>query len=94
MQENRVKQHQFESGSEIEASPGAHAYPHPLDAIVLAGTHRNPKRLIAGRNKAFLEIDARPLVRHVVDALLEAKGIDHIYVVGPLSGLRRALEGV
>ena len=36
------------------------AYPHKLDAIVLAGTHRNPKRLIAGKNKAFLEIDDRP----------------------------------
>ncbi|MFT5321914.1 MAG: GTP:adenosylcobinamide-phosphate guanylyltransferase [Pseudohongiellaceae bacterium] len=66
-------------------------YPHKLDAIVLAGTHRNPKRLIAGMNKAFLEIDDRPLVRHVVDALLAASHIDHIFVVGPIEQLSSAL---
>ena len=59
-------------------------YPHALDAIVLAGTHRNPKRLISGKNKAFLEIGGRPLVRHVVDALLEASAIAEIFVVGPV----------
>ena len=34
----------------------ATGYPFLLDAVVLAGTHNNPKRLIAGRNKAFLKI--------------------------------------
>lgn len=69
-------------------------YAHALDAIVLAGTHRNPKRLISGKNKAFLEIGGRPLVRHVVDALLEATGIAEIYVVGPVEQLGSALQGV
>lgn len=64
-----------------------------MDAIVLAGTHQNPKRLVDGRNKAFLEIDGRPLVRHVVDALDAAAGIDRIYVVGPDVELRAALAG-
>ncbi len=69
-------------------------YAHALDAIVLAGTHRNPKRLISGKNKAFLEIGGRPLVRHVVDALLEATGIAEIFVVGPVEQLGLALQGV
>jgi len=69
---------------------GRHAYDAPLEAIVLSGTHQNPKRLVGGRNKAFLEIEGRPLVRHVVDALIGAREIGAIYVVGP----REELEGV
>jgi GTP:adenosylcobinamide-phosphate guanylyltransferase len=69
-------------------------YAHRLDAIVLAGTHRNLKRLINGRNKAFLEIAGKALVRHVVDALLEAGQIDEIFVVGPVDKLGLALRGV
>lgn len=67
------------------------AYRAPLDAIVLAGTDRNPKRLIAGRNKSFLEIDGKVLVCHVVDALLGAATIGRIFVVGPEDQLREAL---
>lgn len=79
----------------VAMSPEAgRAYPRKLDAIVLAGTHRNPRRLIAGRNKAFLEIAGRSLVRHVVDALLKAREIDEIFVVGPVEQLGPALSGV
>jgi len=63
------------------------AYPYPLDAVVLAGTHQNPGRLIAGRNKAFLKINGQTLIRYVVDALIEAKEIDQIFVVGPAAEL-------
>jgi len=58
-----------ENGGSSEAgSPGRSpsrpdAYPFQLDAVVLAGTHRNPKRLIADRNKAFLEVGGKKLVR-------------------------------
>ena len=76
-----------------EAGAQPLCYPHPLDAIVLAGTHRNPKRLVSGRNKAFLEISGRPLVRHVVDALLDARNIDQVFVVGPIRQLGPALDG-
>jgi len=67
------------------------AYPFPLDAVVLAGTHQNPKRLIAGRNKAFLEVGGKVLIRYVVDALLAAERIDQILVVGPAAELLGAL---
>ena len=67
------------------------AYPVPIDAVVLAGTHQNPKRLIAGRNKAFLEVGGKVLIRYVVDALLEAERIGQIFVVGPVEELLQVL---
>jgi GTP:adenosylcobinamide-phosphate guanylyltransferase len=69
------------------------SYPQPLDAIVLAGTHSNPARMILGRNKAFLELDGRPLVRHVVDALLDTESVGNIFVIGPVEDIRDALQG-
>lgn len=63
------------------------AYRYPLDAVVLAGTHQNSSRLIAGRNKAFLEINGQALIKYVVEALLGAKEIDQIFVVGPAAEL-------
>lgn len=71
----------------------ASTYPAPLDAIVLAGTDDNPRRLIKGQNKAFLEIAGRTLVRRVVDALVEARTIGQIFVVGPVERLREVLGG-
>ncbi|GEM_PF-825161 len=85
-----------EGAIQDELSPSSSAaspQPRPIDAVVLAGTHQNPKRLVDGRNKAFLEIDGRPLVRHVVDALDAAAGIDRIYVVGPETELAAVLDG-
>jgi len=61
----------------------------PLDAIVLAGTDTNPRRLLKGENKAFLEIGGRPLVQRVVTALSQASSIGHIFVVGPPDRLQR-----
>jgi len=79
-------------GSGQADGPG-HAYPFPVDAIVLAGTHRNPKRLISGRNKAFLKVGGQELLRHVIDALVEAENIDQVFVVGPADELFEILAG-
>ncbi len=68
------------------------AYPSPLDAIVLAGTDSNPRRMIQGRNKAFLELGGQVLVRRVVEALEAASSIGLIFVVGPGEQLRTTLE--
>lgn len=76
----------------VRSEPASAAYAHPIDAIVLAGTHQNPRRLINGRNKAFLEIAGRPLVRHVVDALHEARYVGQVFVVGPSEALERVLD--
>jgi len=77
---------------EVQTS-GAATYPYPLDAVVLAGTDGNPKRLIAGRNKAFLEVGGKKLVRYVVDALLAAENIGKVFVVGPAAELLEVLVG-
>ena len=70
------------------------SYSAPLDAIVLAGTDSNPRRLIQGRNKAFLEIGGGTLVRRVVDSLREAVSVGQIFVVGPVERLREVLAGL
>jgi GTP:adenosylcobinamide-phosphate guanylyltransferase len=77
------------SGPVTKQQPG---YAHKIDAIVLAGTHTNPRRLIGGKNKAFLQMAGRPLVRHVVDALLQAQTIDQVFVVGPVEKLGMVLR--
>lgn len=70
------------------------AYNEPLDAIVLAGTDSNPKRMIQDQNKAFLEVGGEVLVRRVVKALLDASTIGKIFVVGPIERLEEALSGL
>jgi GTP:adenosylcobinamide-phosphate guanylyltransferase len=69
------------------------SFEEPIDAIVLAGTHSDPSRLILGQNKAFLDMDGQPLLRHVVDALTGAKSISNIFVVGPVEQVRDAMQG-
>ena len=69
-------------------------YPEPLDAIVLAGTDDNPRRMIQGQNKAFLDIGGQTLVRRVVEALLGTVSVARIFVVGPASRLETALDGL
>ena len=69
------------------------SFAEPVDAVVLAGTHSDPSRWILGQNKAFLDMDGRPLLRHVVDALAAAVSIADIFVVGPVEQIREALQG-
>lgn len=66
----------------------------PMDAVILAGTHRNPKRLIHQKNKAFLELNGRPLVAYVVRACLQSHSINRVVVVGPRNELEAALAGI
>jgi len=81
------------SGVSGQADGSSDAYPFLLDAVVLAGTHQNPKRLIAGRNKAFLEVGGQVLIRYVVDALVNAESIGQVFVVGPAAQLMEELAG-
>ncbi|MGD9020843.1 MAG: nucleotidyltransferase family protein [Lysobacterales bacterium] len=81
-----------QAGSASPTGTQPDAYPFPLDAIVLAGTHTNPKRLITGRNKAFLKVGGTPLIRHVIKALVDAKSIGQIFVVGPAEELQATLK--
>lgn len=82
-----------EQGESAQTPRRSDAYPFPLDAVVLAGTHQNPKRLIAGRNKAFLKVGGKVLIQYVVDALLDAERVGRIFVVGPAEELLAELTG-
>jgi GTP:adenosylcobinamide-phosphate guanylyltransferase len=75
----------------MEITETNQAYASPLDAIVLAGTDDNPRRMIRGQNKAFLEIGGKTLVRRVAQTLLEAATVGQVFVVGPSERLRRVL---
>jgi GTP:adenosylcobinamide-phosphate guanylyltransferase len=82
-----------EPGTDKRKHRETEAYPFQLDAVVLAGTHQNVKRLIAGRNKAFLKVGEQVLIHYVVNALLNAENIDQIFVVGPVEELLDELAG-
>lgn len=70
------------------------AFSQPVDAVVLAGTDSNPKRMIEGKNKSFLEVGGKVLVSRVVEELLAAPGVGNIFVVGPTARLRETLSGL
>jgi len=72
---------------------GPRAYGRAIDAVVLSGTHNNPRRLVQGQNKAFLEIGGVALVRRVVEALNAAQEIGRVFVVGPEEELDTVLAG-
>ncbi len=91
LKQNKTKTTQ--AGDPGQSSRCSSTYPFPLDAVVLAGTHQNTKRLIAGRNKAFLNVGGKALIRYVVDALLAAERVGQIFVVGPTEELLEELAG-
>ncbi|HEV8335416.1 MAG TPA: hypothetical protein VGR67_03270 [Candidatus Polarisedimenticolia bacterium] len=63
--------------------------PVKVDAIVLAGTHQDKRRLIAGQNKAFLPLGERICLELILEALGAARRVGRIFVVGPEVELRR-----
>ena len=81
--------------ADIRPQPGptpASFYAERVDAIILAGTHERADYLIQGRNKAGLELQGRPLLQWVVDALLRASSVDRIFIVGPVAELSRVVR--
>ncbi len=62
-----------------------------VDAVVLAGTHTDRKKLIQGRNKAFLPIGGEVCLALVLRALKSSLHVGRIFVVGPENLLRRLL---
>jgi len=53
-----------------------------VDVVITAGDGRAAKKVFL-KNKALLEVDGKPIVRHIVEALLACEGIGKIVVVGP-----------
>lgn len=67
-----------------------------VNAIILAGTHKNKSRLISGKNKAFLEINNQSVILSVLSALQNSDGVDNnkIAIVGPKKDLEKKLEQI
>lgn len=64
-----------------------------VDAVVLAGTHQDRRRLINGLNKAFLPLGNSLSLQYVLDALCRSGKVGRVFVVGPSEELRRHLSG-
>lgn len=57
-----------------------------LDALILAGDKKDYKA-VGTINKALIEINGRPLIGYVIEALSAARNIGSIHVIGPLKEL-------
>lgn len=68
--------------------------PDSIDAIVLAGTRGGRHFDLHGRQvaKPYLTVGGEPLVRRVVRAVLGARRVGFVFVVGPTDALEPALE--
>ena len=68
--------------------------PESTDAVVLAGTRGGRPFDLEGRKvaKPYLSVGGEPLVRRVVRAVLGARGVGLVYVVGQPDALQQALE--
>lgn len=56
--------------------------PRTFDAIVMAGD-REAYRSVCGQNKALLEVEAKPILVHILEALDRCPYVARIFVVGP-----------
>jgi len=53
-----------------------------IDAVITAGDGRAARRLFK-KNKALLDVAGKPIIRHIVEVLLQCDEIGRIVVVGP-----------
>jgi GTP:adenosylcobinamide-phosphate guanylyltransferase len=60
-----------------------------IQAVLVAGDRR-AARAVRGASKAFVEIAGRPMVVHVLEALLHTPEVSEIWVVGDAPRLQRA----
>ena len=61
-----------------------------VQAILLAGD-RGHARAVKGRSKAFVEVAGRPMIVHVMEALLHTPEISEVYVVGDAIRLEKII---
>lgn len=66
-----------------------------VDAVVLAGSSNDGplKDCSPARYEALIPVGAKSMVEYVVEALLKARGIGRILVIGPTEDLTPLLEG-
>ena len=61
-----------------------------IQAVLLAGDRAHSKA-VRGRSKGFIEIDGRPMVVHVLEALLRTPEISEVFVGGNAPRLEKAI---
>ncbi len=61
-----------------------------IDAVITAGDGRAAKKVFR-KNKALLDIAGKPIIRHIVEVLLESKDIDQVVLVGPRTAFLEVL---
>ena len=61
-----------------------------VQAVLLAGD-RGYSRTIRGGSKAFVEVSGRPMLIHVLEALLHTPEVSEVYVVGDAIRLEKAI---
>jgi GTP:adenosylcobinamide-phosphate guanylyltransferase len=61
-----------------------------VQAVLLAGD-RGYSRAVLGQSKGFVELGGRPMVIHVLEALLHTPEVSEVYVVGDPIRLERAI---
>lgn len=64
-------------------------------AVILAGSSQSTGETgnDFNKNKALVEIKGRPMLVYIVEALLQVKELEDIYVVGPKESLEEVLKG-
>ena len=53
-----------------------------VDCLIAAGDGRAAKKVFR-KNKALLEVDGKPIIRHIVETLKSCDEIGQVVVVGP-----------
>ena len=61
-----------------------------IQAVLLAGDRAHSKA-VRGRSKSFIEIDGRPMLVHVLEALLRTPEVSEVFVVGNAPRLEKAI---
>lgn len=61
-----------------------------VDVVITAGDGRAAKKVF-GKNKALLEVDGKPIIRHIVEVLLSCDEIGKIVVVGPKATFEKVI---
>jgi CTP:molybdopterin cytidylyltransferase MocA len=86
-------------GADPAAQPGSAAASRPhsraprrrYPAVLLAGDRR-ASRSVDGRSKAYLPVGGKPMVIHVLEALLRSPAVGDVFVVGDARRLQECLR--
>jgi len=64
-----------------------------IDAVIAAGDGKAARKVFK-TNKALLDVGGKPMIRHIVETLIESDHIDKIIVVGPTQSFEEVLDGL